>query len=59
MTPFKKLQDEFTELPISAQMKLKRRRRKKGLCFDCPRVALEGYSRCEVHLGYQRKKEGV
>jgi hypothetical protein len=57
-----RIQDEFTELPISRQRKYQLRMQRDGRCTECGEPAAEG-SRCVKHLvkarERQRKKRGL
>jgi hypothetical protein len=57
-----RIQDEFTELPISRQRKYQLRMKRDKKCTECGQPAAEG-SRCLKHLvkarERQRKKRGL
>jgi hypothetical protein len=57
-----RIQDEFTDLPISRQRKYQMRMQRDGRCTECGEPAAEG-SRCLKHLvkarERQRKKRGL
>jgi hypothetical protein len=57
-----RIQDEFTELPISRQRKYQMRMQRDKRCTECGEPAAEG-SRCLKHLvkarERQRKKRGL
>jgi len=57
-----RIQDEFTELPISRQRKYQLRMQRDQRCTECGEPAMEG-SRCLKHLvkarERQRKKRGL
>lgn len=52
---FKKIQDEFTDLPISRQRKYKLRMEKSGRCTECGEPAVSG-GRCVKHLVEARER---
>ena len=58
----KRIQDEFTGLPISRQRKYQMRMQRDGRCTECGEPAIQG-SRCLKHLvkarERQRKKRGL
>lgn len=58
----KRIQDEFTNLPISRQRKYQLRMQRAGRCTECGEPAVLG-SRCLAHLvkarERQRKKRGL
>ncbi len=58
----KRIQDEFTELPISRQRKYQLRMQRDHRCTECGAPAAQG-SRCVRHLvkarERQRKKRGL
>lgn len=58
----KRIQDEFTELPISRQRKYQLRMQRDRRCTECGQAAIQG-SRCLKHLvkarERQRKKRGL
>jgi hypothetical protein len=58
----KRIQDEFTGLPISRQRKYQLRMQRDGRCTECGEPAIQG-SRCLKHLvkarERQRKKRGL
>jgi hypothetical protein len=58
----KRIQDEFTELPISRQRKYQLRMQRDRRCTECGEPAIQG-SRCLKHLvkarERQRKKRGL
>ncbi len=58
----KRIQDEFTELPISRQRKYQLRMQRDRRCTECGEPAIQG-SRCLKHLvkarERQRKKWGL
>ncbi len=58
----KRIQDEFTHLPISRQRKYQLRMQRDKRCTECGRPAIQG-SRCLKHLvkarERQRKKRGL
>ena len=58
----KRIEDEFTKLPISRQRKYQLRMQRDKRCTECGDVALAG-SRCVKHLvkarERQRKKGGL
>src|SRR5881409_4487708 len=57
-----RIQDEFTELPISRQRKYQLRMQRDRRCTECGQPAVQG-SRCLKHLvkarERQRKKRGL
>jgi hypothetical protein len=58
----KRIQDEFTDLPISRQRKYQLRMQRDKRCTECGQAAIQG-SRCLKHLvkarERQRKKRGL
>src|SRR6516162_7360292 len=58
----KRIQDEFTDLPISRQRKYQLRMQRDKRCTECGQPAIQG-SRCLKHLvkarERQRKKRGL
>jgi len=58
----KRIQDQFTNLPISRQRKYQLRMQQQGRCTECGEAAVLG-SRCLAHLvkarERQRKKRGL
>jgi hypothetical protein len=58
----KRIQDEYTNLPISRQRKYQLRMQRAGRCTECGEPAVLG-SRCLAHLvkarERQRKKRGL
>ena len=58
----KRIQDEFTNLPISRQRKYQLRMQREHRCTECGEPAIQG-SRCLKHLvkarERQRKKRGL
>ncbi len=44
------IQDEFTRLNISRQLKQQRRRIRDKLCVNCGAPVVEGYVRCAAHM---------
>lgn len=58
----KRIEDEFTYLPISRQRKYQLRRERDKCCTECGEPAVQG-SRCLKHLvkarERQRKKRGL
>ena len=58
----KRIEDEYTHLPISRQRKYQLRMQRDKRCTECGQPALEG-SRCLKHLvkarERQRKKRGL
>ena len=58
----KRIEDEFTELPVSRQRKYQLRMQKAHRCTECGEPAVQG-SRCLKHLvkarERQRKKRGL
>ena len=58
----KRIQDEFTDLPISRQRKYQLRMQRDRRCTECGQPAIQG-SRCLQHLvkarERQRKKRGL
>ena len=58
----KKIQDEFTKMPISRQRKYQLRMKRDGRCTECGAPTVKG-SRCLEHLvkarERQRKKHGL
>ncbi len=58
----KRIQDEFTDLPISRQRKYQLRMQRDRRCTECGQPAVQG-SRCLKHLvkarERQRKKRGL
>jgi hypothetical protein len=58
----KRIQDEFTSLPISRQRKYQLRKQRDKRCTECGQPAIQG-SRCLQHLvkarERQRKKRGL
>ena len=58
----RRIQDEFTELPISRQRKYQLRMQRDRRCTECGEPAIQG-SRCLKHLvkarERQRKKRGL
>ncbi len=58
----KRIQDEFTDLPISRQRKYQLRMQRDRRCTECGQQAIQG-SRCLKHLvkarERQRKKRGL
>ncbi|HWQ90833.1 MAG TPA: hypothetical protein VN673_04120 [Clostridia bacterium] len=58
----KRIQDEFTDLPISRQRKYQLRMRRANRCTECGEPAVQG-SRCLRHLvkarERQREKRGL
>jgi hypothetical protein len=58
----KRIQDEFTDLPISRQRKYQLRMKRERRCTECGQPAVQG-SRCLKHLvkarERQRKKRGL
>ena len=58
----RRIQDEFTELPISRQRKYQLRMQRDQRCTECGAPAIQG-SRCLRHLvkarERQRKKRGL
>jgi hypothetical protein len=58
----KRIQDEFTNLPISRQRKYQLRMQRDRRCTECGEAAVQG-SRCLKHLvkarERQRKKRGL
>ena len=58
----KRIQDEFTDLPISRQRKYQLRMQRDHKCTECGEPAIQG-SRCLKHLvkarERQRKKRGL
>ncbi len=58
----KRIEDEFTYLPISRQRKYQLRRERDKCCTECGAPAVQG-SRCLKHLvkarERQRKKRGL
>lgn len=49
----KKIEDEFTDLPISRTRKNQLRHIRDGLCEQCHRKNVDGY-RCQKHLKKNR-----
>jgi len=60
--PKEKIQDQFTDLPVSRQRKYQLRMKRDSRCTDCGQPAIQG-SRCLKHLvksrERQRKKRGL
>lgn len=58
----RRIQDEFTDLPISRQRKYQLRMQKASRCTECGAPAIQG-SRCLKHLikarERQRRKRGL
>ena len=58
----KRIEDKFTDLPISRQRKYQLRMKRKGRCTECGEPAVQG-SRCLKHLvkarERQREKRGL
>ena len=58
----RRIQDEFTDLPISRQRKYQLRMQRDSRCTECGEPAVQG-SRCLKHLvkarERQRKKRGL
>ena len=58
----KKIEDEFTDRPVSRQRKYQMRKQRDGLCTVCGEPAVQG-SRCLMHLvaarEHQRQKRGM
>ena len=58
----KRIQDEFTDLPVSRQRKYQLRKQRDQRCTECGEPAVQG-SRCLKHLvkarERQRKKRGL
>jgi len=58
----KRIEDEFTELPVSRQRKYQLRMQRDQRCTECGEPAVQG-SRCLKHLvkarERQRKKRGL
>ena len=58
----RRIQDEFTDLPISRQRKYQLRMQRDSRCTECGEAAVQG-SRCLKHLvkarERQRKKRGL
>jgi hypothetical protein len=58
----KRIQDEYTDLPISRQRKYQLRMRRDNRCTECGEPAVQG-SRCLEHLvkarERQRRKRGL
>ena len=58
----KRIEDEFTYLPVSRQRKYQLRMKRDKCCTECGEPAAEG-SRCLKHLirarEHQRKKRGL
>jgi hypothetical protein len=58
----KRIEDEFTELPVSRQRKYQLRMQRSHRCTECGEPAVQG-SRCLKHLvkarERQRKKRGL
>ena len=58
----KRIQDEYTDLPISRQRKYQLRMQRQNRCTECGQPAAQG-SRCLRHLvkarERQRKKRGL
>lgn len=57
-----RIQDEFTDLPVSRQRKYQLRMQRRGRCTECGEMAVQG-TRCLKHLiqarERQRKKWGL
>ena len=54
----KRIQDEFTELPISRQRKYQLRMQRDKRCTECGQPAIQG-SRCLKHLVKARERQRV
>jgi hypothetical protein len=58
----KRIEDEFTDLPVSRQRKYQLRMKRDRRCTECGEMAVQG-SRCLKHLvkarERQRKKRGL
>jgi hypothetical protein len=52
----KRIQDEFTELPISRQRKYQLRMQRDKRCTECGQPAIQG-SRCLKHLVKARERQ--
>ena len=52
----KRIQDEFTDLPISRQRKYQLRMKRKQRCTECGEPAVQG-SRCLKHLVKARERQ--
>ena len=44
------IQDEFTDAPVSRQLRYQLRHRRDGKCNLCPEPAVPGMCRCAKHL---------
>jgi hypothetical protein len=54
----KRIQDEFTELPLSRQRKYQLRMQRDKRCTECGQPAIQG-SRCLKHLVKARERQRV
>ena len=55
----KKIIDEFTNLPISRQLKYQKRHQKDNRCTFCMDLAFKGTSKCKKHLIAKRELSRV